>query len=706
MKLKKRIYSLVLCIVLLCSMLGLSACGDNGGTTDNGQTLAYKVTVVDGLGAPYTQKIIVKFMQAGSQVAMATINEEGVVSKELPEGDYTIEIATTESGATCWFDADKAVLTAAAPEIQVVMSYAVSGEATTLTATVPGTETSKEYQAYGVAPGSTYVPLTAGDRTYVLFTPSQSGIYQLSVTDDAAQLGYYGAPHFVQSQNLKDLEDGKLSLTVTNSNISAGQTGTSRFVIGLDAKDATEGALLNIQRIGDVPWTVEDEPWTDYQAKREITAYTLPEGVELRYFDVTAPSIAYKLVFNETDRCYHLGSAQGSPVFVQLDQEVYGISMKNMVGENIYQDGVLMQSGSAPFRYMYNNGQEDFFKEDYTDVMREYVTNRDQANGVYPLTEDLYYMLSKGVEFMGWCDPQNANYRFTEIPGVNNEISWLFLCMYPNSGNVLLEPPVAPTDPTLPTVPDNSGSTGDIGSTDNTGDIGSTDNNGTSENTGNTGTTSKPVEDNKSEPIEIGGTLQFDASVQPNHLVYYALYRVNDTTLTISDPDAYVVYKGKTYRPQGGVVTVPGLYSSSTNLPVKLAIGNQGTSAKTFYVTMSYPAGHQMNPYQLTMGAITTYSAKDNSQGVYYTYTATKAGTLTLSINSVSGGYDANISFTSGNTEGGTRSANLAENANADGKSVSFQLSAGETVSIAIGVDPVNGFDYPEATINTTATFK
>ena len=64
-----------------------------------------------------------------------------------------------------------------------------------------------------------------------------------------------------------------------------------------------------------------------------------------------------------------------------------------------------MQSGTAPFRYMYSNGQDDFFKEDYTDVLRQYVTNRDQQYGVYPMTEDLYYILSKGIEFMGWCDP-------------------------------------------------------------------------------------------------------------------------------------------------------------------------------------------------------------------------------------------------------------------------------------------------------------
>ena len=703
MKLTKRIPAFLLCLLFICSMLVLSACGSNEGGTDNADTLSYEVTVVDGLGMPYTQKVIVKFMQEGSQVAMATINEQGVATKELPKGDYTVEIATTESGVSCWFDVAQAVLSADKPQTQVTMAYAAGGEATTLTATSLATNASKEYEAYTVGAGSTYVSLTADDRAYVLFVPAESGVYEFSVTDNRALVGYYGAPHFVQAQNLQETVDNTFTFAITEGNISQEQTGTTRLVIGLDALDGAEGAVLNIQRIDDVPWSIEDEPWNAYQAKREITPYTLPEGVTLRPFDITAPTFVYKLVFNETDRCYHMGSADGSPVFVQLDKEVYGISMKNMVGEIIYEDGVLMQSGSAPFRYMYSNGQDDFFKEDYTDVMRQYVTNRDQAQGVYPLTEDLYYMLSKGIEFVGWCNPESGNYRFADVPGVNQELAAMFMFMYPDGGNIVLDPPVVPDTPVLPGIPDVTPDNG--GTTDNNDN---TDNNGTTETpdiTDNNGTTVKPIEDNKSEPIEVGGTLEFDASVQPNHLVYYALYRVTDTTLTISDPDAYVVYKNKTYKAVGGVVTVPNLYSSSTNVPVKLAIGNLGNSNKTFHVTLSYPAGHQMNPYQLNMGANSTYSAKDNNQGVYYTYTASKAGTLTIRLDSVSGNHGANISFTSANTDGGTRSANLTENANADGKSVSFKLAAGETVSIVIGVNPVDGFTYPEATINTTATF-
>ena len=728
MKLTKRICALLLSALMLCSLLCACGEGDPQGTGEpSGDSVSYQVTVVDGLGTPYSEKVIVKFMQNGTQVAMASVDATGTAKKDLPAGDYTVQVDTTVSGAECWFDAEKAVLTADAPQLELTMAYAASGEASSLTATVPGTDVSKEYQAPDVGTGSVYVPLTAGDRSYVIFTPTEGGIYRFTVTGEA-DVGYYGAPHFVQPHNLGEMEDNSFSVSVADSGINEDGSGTTRLVIGLDAREGAEGAILNIQRTGDKEWTIEDEPWINYQPKREITPYTLPEGVTLKNFELTAPTFAYNLVLNETDRCYHLNSADGAPVFVQLDRECYGISMKAMVGEIIYQDGVLMQSGTSSFRYMYCNSPEDFFKEDYTDAMRQYVTNRDPQSGVYPLTEDLYYMMKMGIEFMGWCDPDHSNYRFAEVPGINNEISWLFLCMFVDQGQIVLPLPEEPTVPGT-TEPDNlvnpgttnPGTTNPGTTNPGTTNPGTTNPGTTNPGTTNPGTTNpgttvdpgvsgptvpaEPIHDNKSSPIEKGGTLEFQATVMPGHLVYYALYRVSDTTLTINSNDAYVIYKGKTYAPVNGVVTVPGLYSESTNIPVKLAVGNMGAAQQTFYATMSYPIGHRTNPYQMAPGTVSTWSAEGNSQGVYYTYQAPSAGTLSITLDSVSGGHNADISITSEITEGGTPSVNLSGNGDADGKTVSMELSAGERVIVAISVLPENGFNYPEATVQTTVNF-
>ena len=75
---------------------------------------------------------------------------------------------------------------------------------------------------------------------------------------------------------------------------------------------------------------------------------------------------------------------------------------------------------------------------------------------------------------------------------------------------------------------------------------------------------SEPVEDNKEEPIEVGGTLSFQAVVDAGHLNHYNLYRVSGTTLTIENPMAYVIYNGETYEAQDGKVTVPSAIGETT----------------------------------------------------------------------------------------------------------------------------------------------
>lgn len=212
---------------------------------------------------------------------------------------------------------------------------------------------------------------------------------------------------------------------------------------------------------------------------------------------------------------------------------------------------------------------------------------------------------------------------------------------------------------------------------------------------------SNPVEDHKDEPLEIGGKLSFDADVASGHLVYFDLYRVSDTTLTIANPMAYVIYNGTTYEAEDGKVTVPGLYSANTNTPTSLAIGNRGPEDLVFPVTLTYPLGHQMNPIALSNGNLSTFCEEGNSQGVYYTFTASKAGTLTVRLTQ---DVDCNITITSTIVEGGTRSVSLSDNS--DSTSLSFKMTEGESVSVCIVMNPQNGFNYPEATINTTVRFR
>lgn len=725
---KKRIRAWMLCVLMLCSILLMCACKDDDGditepsATDVAEA-SYKVTVVNGVGDPYTERIIVRFVQGDTQIAMIPISAEGVAEKTMPKGDYTVQIMSADPNAVFYYDEDRAKLSADRTELELVLANEMGDRSETVSAVSATTDAELSYEAHYVEAGTTHVTVAPEDRNYFLFVPSVAGTYEFSASGDAT-VGIYGASvHFIMPNSNYEVVDGKITISVQPSMIGTGDTGTTVFVVGLDVPEGATDCLLNIIRTGDAGWSFTEEPWSNYQPQKEIVPYTLPDGIGLKRFDLTAQTDAYGLVFNEEDGCYHLNAADGPMVFVQLADPMYGISMMGMVGEIVYQDGVLMQTGTAPFRYSYDNGPDDFFKEDYTDAMREYVTARDKTSGVYPLNKDLYYMLPMGIEAMGWCRADTVNYLFRDLDGVNDEICWMFLLMYEDAATSPIDPtePVAPTEPDGPTEPTVCAHTyqaktqKDATCTEKGGKVYTCSKCGDSytEEIGAKGHSYGPdgkctrcgekdpnvvIEDNKDAPIEIGGTLRFEAEVKSGHLVYYEIYRVSGTYLTISSADAYVVYNGITYEAKNGVVTVPELQSKGMNEPVKLAIGNKGTKDVAFEVVMAYPAGTQPNPHTLKLGSFTTNVEEGNDQGVYYTYTATKSGVLTISVDSVSSGVEIGISMTNESTY---QQVTL-EDSGSD--SVSITVEAGQTVGIIISTLPDAEHKYPAATIKTTAS--
>ena len=67
-------------------------------------------------------------------------------------------------------------------------------------------------------------------------------------------------------------------------------------------------------------------------------------------------------------------------------------------------------------------------KEDYTDTFNAYISCTDKTTGVYPLTEELAYMLQNGCK--KWWTPTDPGYEMSALNGCNPEIGWLFACCY------------------------------------------------------------------------------------------------------------------------------------------------------------------------------------------------------------------------------------------------------------------------------------
>lgn len=415
----KKILSLLLAALLCVSML--AACSEQTGgetTADlNANEAAYRVSVVDALGNPYTEGVVVRFLQNDEPVAMQVVDANGNVEKVLAKGDYSVDLVFTSNDLQYHYDQTGLDLTAEQTELQVTLAYAVTGEARTLYAQ------SQDRDAYSVGVGCTYVELTPGERNYFLFTPTTEGTYEVSVVGTVEGIGYYGAPHFVQDITAAEVVDNTFSVSVNSGMIGTGDTGTTTLVIGIDAGEAAN-CILTVERVGEHAWTVADEPWVVYEKTVELSAYTLPEGATIQEFDLTASADTYDLVFNESDGFYHLDSADGPLVLVRLGKNSkYLDSFKTIVEH------------SGVTKYFYDEEGNFIKKESYTECLMEYIEYMDEDEGVYPLTEDLKYIIQQRGDHYGWFDKDSAGYLFVDengnqVPGINPEISWLFPCCY------------------------------------------------------------------------------------------------------------------------------------------------------------------------------------------------------------------------------------------------------------------------------------
>ena len=408
MKKMKKLYTLLIAAALMCAAMALTACGGGNGP--------YKVTVKDSAGNPYGSGVVVMFMQGTTQVAMQACDENGVATKELEAGEYTIQLQFTDSNANYYYEKGITV-TSKNREVEVVLMNGINESDTTDLSI--GMD---EYVAYNVLEGTTYTSLVNG-RNYFIFTPTRAGTYEIYVEDAAnATIGYYGAPHYVQANSIEEPKDGVITVSISESMIGKGDTGTTRLVLGIDVTDdSTKSGKLVVKRVGDPKWSIEDEEWTVYEVTSELVEYELPEDTVFGEFDVTAEG--YTIVYNEEDGYYHLDTEDGPLVVVYL-------AMDPPVAYAPCFMKILEKTGVNKYFFDENGGF--IKKENYSDCLSKYIEMSDLEFGVYPLTEDLYSILHQKSD---WWDKDSPDFIFEDkngnpIPGLNTEIAWLFMCGY------------------------------------------------------------------------------------------------------------------------------------------------------------------------------------------------------------------------------------------------------------------------------------
>ncbi len=434
----KKVLSAILALLLLCGAL-LCGCSekpdDAESTTDDGaaNTADFTVAVVDGNGDPYTSGVIVRFSENGEQVALKAIDGEGKATANLPVGEYSVELQFTGDANDFYYEKEGLTLSSEKQQLEIKLVKALTGDA------VQVVYDGDSYDAYSVDAGSTYVKLIDGKRNFFLFLPEVSGTYEVKTSDAKATVGHYGYTAYILGNSISEVVDNVMTVEVSNGMVSD-DGNDNPFVIGVDA-DGVDSCFLTITRVGDPPYSIEDEPWIVYEPTVELHKFTTPEGT-VKQFDLTADSDAYPIVLNEEDNTYHLYTADGPQVLVQLGKSTQ------------YLDSLANISTTAGlFRYYYDEEGNFVKRENYTSCMQIYSCTKvpeegdraqsvatevylDVATGLYPLTEDLKYVIQNHGEYVGWWDVNSPGYLFenengiNSIPDLNTDIAWMFLCCY------------------------------------------------------------------------------------------------------------------------------------------------------------------------------------------------------------------------------------------------------------------------------------
>lgn len=378
----------------------------------------YVITVTDYAGTPAPGIVVAVYDEAGKLAATGNTDADGQVILELERANYTVKLLQTSA----YYEKSTAVLTAMDTELTILLAEETdSGNL----GYVWGDESNPVYM---VSEGGTHVEYGNGqvgymvedDVTLFYFAPERSGIYRFTTSNPEAVIQYWNVATFPMNQtgSLDDYADNSFTITVWD-----GQEGNITYVIGI--KGSGECSLI-ITRLGDPGYNPDLVPYEAYTGTIVPEAFTYTGGT-LTDVDYTGNTDDYTLVFNDEDGLYHIGTKDGPVLYVNLVSGRF-ISLYNMVNG---QGNI----GAQPFRAAFYNAKGEYIKEDYTELMQQYTKCADSATGVYPVNEELMYILKRGITYYGWTDSSNGNYLFKDDDGnllenVNPDLAWMFLFCY------------------------------------------------------------------------------------------------------------------------------------------------------------------------------------------------------------------------------------------------------------------------------------
>ena len=406
--------------MLAFSAFALVSCGDEGGGENppaGGGNADYSVTVIDCNDAPLSG-VIVKVMENGSLVNMYVTDAQGVVSFNLPKKNYTVEIDYIGGYA---FTYDQSAVTLSADKhTTTVKLYRGLPEATASLNLASGDNAKAPMITNG-----TYTLTVSDEITYVVFYPEVRGRHLISVSG-GAEVSYHGVPAYVQEHDLTEngnKVEGGFYLDIRAYHLPGVDREASKYVFGIRS-DVSATVELKIERVADLAPDIQEVPWNDHTLSKTPDVYHVAEegeSVTLVDFDLTDPNLT--VVYNADDGLYHYGTADGPVVLLRLASETPNAPDFPGFAKLLELTGF--------YCYVYDEDGNFVSKEQYHDMMLQYVSAADPDEGVYPLTKNLAEAIQNYGESNEWWD-KSANNRFfgAAILEFADGKAWLFACCY------------------------------------------------------------------------------------------------------------------------------------------------------------------------------------------------------------------------------------------------------------------------------------
>ena len=158
-----------------------------------------------------------------------------------------------------------------------------------------------------------------------------------------------------------------------------------------------------------------------YESDYVPTAFDLVLNAdeELAYTDLTQK---YALYLNAENGCYYLAE-NGPMILVDFSSDTF-VNLKKLLETSELYCEITAEDGSVT-------------RESYNALLQKYIAcakviavSEDESRTLYPLTEDLMYILKNVGSQLGWYDSASGGYLFGEVAGIEADSAWMFSCCY------------------------------------------------------------------------------------------------------------------------------------------------------------------------------------------------------------------------------------------------------------------------------------